>query len=462
MRARCRTRTTHCSAVCCPLSIPQPYRKRRSCSISASREGPILAPNTNTSGPGTFPGSRQETSWPWLLDELAGRYGSLLSEDGAHGLPVFFLRWLPSNLLARFLRLSGDEVDLTRLFHWLGPAAHAGDWTYDPDLGREESQDIRRWLESRPSAWKTLLAMGLEGCSDRSECDQPYGFASCMHKEEHGRLFGAPRPSDFGLWCLDQAIVAEDANAAEWFLAEIAQCLHYGRFDEGLSRKVVSTRLAGYAGLQDEFDKRMAEFEALASDRSVSERRGHTRLRTERPDWHDHVKPHEGELRDNMASPALLHELAKVYFGGYLNVRGNSPRERLDTLLAGDVSLVEAVLFGFRKTIERDNLPSDRQIIRLGSSNRTHHLALPFMAGLEEIAKTAPSGPIDIDERLLRLALAVHYTVPMWPYRATSCGPSTALVRLLVIRPSRSRCRRAGAIRSLQTAQRRGSPCRPP
>ena len=350
-----------------------------------------------------------------LLDELARRYGSLLSEDGAHGLPVFFLRWLPSNLLARFLRLSGDEVDLTRLFHWLGPAAHAGDWTYDPDLGREESQDIRRWLESRPSAWKTLLAMGLKGCSDRSECDQPYGFASCMHKEEHGRLFGAPRPSDFGLWCLDQAIVAEDANAAEWFLAEIAQCLHYGRFDEGLSRKVVSTRLAGYAGLQDEFDKRMAELEALASDRSVSERRGHTRLRTERPDWHDHVKPHEGELRDNMASPALLHELAKVYFGGYLNVRGNSPRERLDTLLAGDVSLVEAVLFGFRKTIERDDLPSDRQIIRLGSSNRTHHLALPFMAGLEEIAKTAPSGQIDIDERLLRLALAVHYTVPMWP-----------------------------------------------
>ena len=37
------------------------------------------------------------------------------------------------------------------------------------------------------------------------------------------------------------------------------------------------------------------------------------------------------------------------------------------------------------------------------------------MAGLEEISKTAPSGKIDIDERLLRLALAVHYTVPMWP-----------------------------------------------
>ena len=350
-----------------------------------------------------------------LLDALAERYRPLLSEDRAHGLPVFFLRWLPWNLLARFLRLSGDEVDLTRLFHWLGSAAYAGDWTYDPDLGREESQDIRKWLENRPGAWKTLLAMGLKGCIGQSDCDQPYGFVSCMHKEEHGRLLGAARPSDFGLWCLDQASGAEDANAADWLLGEIAACLHYGRFSKGLSREVVSRRLAGYDGLQDLFDKRIAELEKVASDGSASERRSQAQLRTERPNWHRHVKPHEEELLGNRARPALLYELAKVYFGGYLNVRGNSPRERLNALLAGDVSLVEAVLFGFRKTMERDELPSDRQIIRLGTSNRTHHLSLPFMAGLEEISKTAPFGEINIDERFLRLALAVHYTVPMWP-----------------------------------------------
>lgn len=371
-----------------------------------------------------------------LLDELAERYASLLSEDGTHGLHVFFLRWLPSNLLARFLRLSGDDVNLARLFRWLGPAAHAGDWTYDPDVGREESQDIRRWLESRPGAWKALLVMGLRECSGRSECDHPYGFAICMRNEEHRRLYGAPRPPDFGLWCVDQAIVAEDANAARWLLDESAQCLHSGCFDEGLSRKVVSTRLAGHAGLRDEYDRRMAEFEARASDRSVSERRGHARLQDEQPDWHDHVKPYEGELRENAARPALLSELAKVYFGGYLNVRGSSPGERLNRLLAGDTSLVEAVLFAFRKTVERADLPSDRQILRLGTSNRTHHLAFPFMAGLEEITRTAPSGETDIDEERLRLALAIHYTVPMWPTaRHPSDRPPRWFVWLLSNRP---------------------------
>ncbi len=349
-----------------------------------------------------------------LLDEFAKRSGSLLSEDKTRGLHPFFLSWLPSNLLARFLRISGDEVDLTRLFYWLGLAAYAGDWTCGPDLGREDSQVIRKWIENRPGAWKTLLAMGLKACIGQPQCDQPYEFASCIHKEEHLRLFGAARPSDFGLWCLDQAIVAEDANAADWLLGEIAACLHYDRFSKDLSREVVSGRLAGYPGLRDVFDKRIAELETRTSAGNASGRRRQVQLGAEQPNWHDHVKPHEDELLGNRASPALLDELAQVYFGGYFNVRGSSPRERLHALLAGAVSLVEAVLFGFRKAMERNELPSDRQIIRLGTLSRTHRLALPFMAGLEEISRTEPFDGRDIDEGVLRLALAIHYTVPMW------------------------------------------------
>ena len=350
-----------------------------------------------------------------LLDQLVERYDNLLADERAHGLPAFFIRCLPSNLLARFLRLSGDEVDLTRLFHWLEPAAKAGDWTYDPDIGREESREIRRWLESHPAAWKTLLAMGMERCAERPDCTEPYWFYNCMREEEHGRLLGVARPRDFGLWCLDQAVATKTRITAEWLIGEVAECLHYGRFDEGLSREALSTRLVGFARLSHAFDMRMVELEARTSDRDRSKPRSQARSRTERPDWHDHVKPHEDELRGNMAKPQLLHELAKVYFGGYLNVRGNSPKDRLNALLAGDEGLVDAVLSGFRKTIDRDDLPSDTKVIRLGIANRTHYLALPFMAGLEEVAKTAPSGEINIDHGRLRLALAVHYTVPMWP-----------------------------------------------
>ncbi len=350
-----------------------------------------------------------------LLDQIVERYDDLLADERARGLPAFFIRWLPSNLLARFLRLSGDEVELPRLFHWLEPAAKAGDWTYDPEIGREESREIRRWLESRPAAWKTLLAMGLERCAGRPDCREPYWFYHCMHEEGHGRLLGVARPRDFGLWCLDQAVAAKNRITADWLIGEVAECLHHGRFDEGLSRAAVSTRLVGFARLSDAFDRRMVELEARPSAGDSSKPRAQARSRTERPDWHDHLKPHEDELRGNTARPQLLHQLAEVYFGGYVNVRGNLPRDRLNALLAGDQGLVDAVLSGFRKTIDRDDLPSDTRVIRLGIANRRHYLALPFMAGLEEMAKTAPSGEVVIDDRRLRLALAVHYTVPMRP-----------------------------------------------
>lgn len=364
---------------------------------------------------GHLPRKSTRNQLAMLLDALVGRYGSLLAEDRPYGLPVFFLRRLPLKLLAQFLRLSGDEVDLVRLFRWLGMTADAGDWTDDPNFGRTVSQDIRGWLESRPDAWKTLLAMGLKECIERSKCDELLVLSHCMYKEERFRILGAARPPDFGLWCIDQALLTEDTNAVEWLLGEAAACLLHRRSNEGLSREVASRHLARCEGLGKVFNKKVAELEAHRADRRVCERSGQGRSRVEHPSWHEDMKPHEDELCENRASPALLHELAKIYFGGYSNVQGNTPGERLNSILADDEDLVEAVLMGFRRTIERDDLPTDRQILRLGTTNRTHHLALPFVAGLQEIFKTAPSGEVDVDERSWRLALAIYYTVPMRP-----------------------------------------------
>ena len=356
-----------------------------------------------------------------FLDQLLEIYDNLPVDKRTRGLPAFFTRCL-HYVLARFLLVSGDVVDLTRLFHWLEPAVKARDWMHDPDIGQEELPEIRGWLKSHPAAWKTLLAMGLKRCSDQPDCTELFRLCNCMLVEEHGRLLGAKRPRDFGVWCLEQAVSAKNRTAAEWLIGEVAECLHYRRFDEGLSREAVSTRLVDFVRLGHAFDKRMAELEPRVSDRDTFKLRPQAQSRTERPNWHDHVKPHEDELRGNMAKLPLLHELAKVYFGGYRIVLGQSPRDRLNAVLAGDEGLVDAVLSGFRKTIDRDDLPSDTKIIRLGAANRTHYLALPFMAGLEEMTKIAPSGEIDMDHRRLRLALAVHYTAPLWPTSRRHAG----------------------------------------
>ena len=249
-----------------------------------------------------------------LLDLIVECYDNLLADERAHGLPAFFIRWLPSNLLARFLRLSGDEVDLTRMFHWLEPTAKAGDWTYDPDIGREESREIRRWLESHPTSWKTLLEMGLERCGERPDCTEFYRFYNCMREEEHGRLLGVVRPRDFGLWCLDQAVASKNRITAEWLMGEVAECLHYSRCDEGLSREAVSKRLVGFARLNDAFDRRMVELEAPTSDRDISKPRVQARLRTERPGLARPCKAARGRTaRKHGKAPASARTLQGVF-----------------------------------------------------------------------------------------------------------------------------------------------------
>ena len=239
-----------------------------------------------------------------LLDGLVERYASLLSDDRTHESPAFFMRQLPSILLARFLELSGDDVDLSRLFLWLEPIARAGGRWYG------QSGKIHAWLGGHPTAWKTLLGMGLERCSELPGCTDHHRFNNCMRKEEHGRLLGAERPRDFGLWCLEKAVAAKNPAAAEWLIAEVAKRLHYGRFDAGLSREAVSKRLQGFACLSDAFDRTMTELEAPTCGEDDSGPGVQAQSRDERPDWHDHLRPHENELRGNTASSQLLHQLA--------------------------------------------------------------------------------------------------------------------------------------------------------
>lgn len=361
-----------------------------------------------------LPGKATADQLALLLDEFVARFDRLRSEVRSVRPSVHFLRQLPSVFLSRFLELSGDEIELTRLFGWLGAAAWVGDWEYDPGAESDQERHIRSWLENHPEEWTALFAMGLKRCVDRREDGQPSGFNECMFMEQRRMVFSSTQPPDFGLWCLHQVKSVEDRDVAAWLVNWIAQCLYDRRCDEGLSRKVVSERLADRVRLRKLFDGRMAELEAPKPDEALLSRVAPTRETTGQHNWRDLVKPYEDALRRGHAKPALLHQLATAYFGGYIDVEGVTAHERLNHLLGHDRSLVEAVLSGLLRTIGRDDLPTDAEIMRLGLRNETHHLALPFMAGMEEAAKSADDMCLEAAQS--RLALTVHFTVPMWPW----------------------------------------------
>ena len=343
-----------------------------------------------------------------LLDALVGRFDELLpvlaGEPGR--MQLLGRGWIPLTLLARFLATSQVPVPTERLFDWLGIAS-------DRRLGTSphDADPIRLWLSDRPAVQREILAAGATRCSGSSD------FSSCMQAVER-RLFRARRPADFGAWCLDQAIAATVGGAREYFVREVARAVYGPGLDEGLSRATVEERIRGRVPLEQAFRKSWAAFEEEDAVETEWQREFdarmdalRTRERRRRMEWRDALRSQEMELRENRSDPEILYQLAMAYFGWYTDVEGDTPCDRLRTFLDDD-NLIAAVLDAFRGAVGRSDVPVASEIIRLHAENRRHSLALPFLAGLEELAGEAPEREVPIGDSRAAQAFAFHYTVP--------------------------------------------------
>ena len=134
-----------------------------------------------------------------LLDHLAEQFPHLrLALDVRH------LNDLPLKLLARGLKTHGDQIEQGRLYDWLGVGllSRVG---YNRYVNL--TNQIRAWLGQRPDLQKTVIK---EGLSRHSEADDVRRYT--FNVQEH--LYGGSLPSDFGHWCLEQAITLADTKTA--------------------------------------------------------------------------------------------------------------------------------------------------------------------------------------------------------------------------------------------------------
>ena len=351
-----------------------------------------------------------------LLDGLVERF------DEFHRVPAGDAQSLESldrgrlllALLSRFLENSQEDISPQRLFDWLGIAS-------DPriTLQPEDTESVRMWLGSHPDVQKEIIATGVAHCAG-----SPSVYA-CMQAVER-RLFRAERPPDFGHWCLEQALAASDHEIAGYFMEQVATSVHFRHRNDGLSREIVEQLIRGNAVLGQRFAERLTMLEEIDALEAGYQGRNEARKEEERrkwearkkeerqesKEWRDAVRARRAALRENRSEPAVLHELAAAYFGWYANVEGDTPRERLRYLLA-DEDLIGDVTGAFRGAVGRSDMPSPAEIVRLHACNRRHHLALPFLAGLEELGRVAPAGTLRLDEEQIRQALALHYTIPV-------------------------------------------------
>ena len=328
---------------------------------------------------------------PDLLDSFVGKFDALRPALEAHCL------WdLPANLLARTLQIHGDQLDAKRLYGWLGMDLPAG--PRDP----EPYDFTRSWLKQRPDLQKALVREGLRRHSDSEAFEIHWALGQRFHDSE--------MPSDFGLWCLKEALsTAPLGSPVERYLLEQAVRAQRNQVgDTGLSREILEEYAVTNSTLKQIMAPPASEQTLPSSEWKVPDPAEDKLL--------VHVRANEIELRENRASPNLLFHLAHVYFDHFFSEKEGNPhtiRERFP----GDPSLADSVLQGLRQVVERKDIPSVDEILDLMKADKVSLFGMPFLAALAEAERTKPEGPAQWSENRIRKALLFYYTTPHGIYR---------------------------------------------
>ncbi len=337
-----------------------------------------------------------------LLDAFADSTESIRREFEGFGFerygPVFgTIRHLPATLIVRYLECFDSWVELPRLYGWLEMVSDKGFYRFLSD----ERQTVQKWLEDHPDSVKSLIRIAAESSAAEGRFRQVVDRARNL-------LLDSEFPPDLERWCLDQSKLVSDSHVSEVF-RQTADTLHQRR-----SWGPVPGVRAERESEQDSGPNLTLE-ELVAGDGPVEWLKQLFLNGSADPDkiveqeWRAQTRENFRLIAENRSQPAFLEWMAEVYFGNDYFAEGTSPKKRLLYRLKHE-ALVEAAVAGLKGTVNRDDTPTDKEVLKLHGQDQWHRLALPFLAGMEEIDQSSGSAVNTLGKSRLRLALAFHYT----------------------------------------------------
>ena len=346
-------------------------------------------------------GKSTTTQLAELLDGLYENFDSFFAEYGTENRKFSFFSSVFPAWLARFLTITGGQVPLDRFPSWLWIVS-------DPQIvgWGSRKMEIRSWFNNHPEMQKTVF----EEWMKRYDVS-PYEIDRRLFSD---RGLGCTYPPDFGLWCLKHVTTANDDRFKKFFLRTVSNAIENKSFNKGLSQEIIEETLADNSDLKQQLLESRSSYRDRSRQQENFAEKQRAREQQELREQINHVKSYEEELRENRCPPRLIHDLARVYFGEETNFPNDKAVNHLRDFLGGNEDLVETVLKAFRESIVRSDVPSEVYIIKLRENNETHYMALPFLAGMEEMFKNDPEpDEIPVGEKQKRQALAFYYNAPL-------------------------------------------------
>ena len=219
----------------------------------------------------------------------------------------------------------------------------------------------------------------------------------------------------------------------------------------GLSVEDIRRATAGTATLRREVERlqehqkaseaRKAEWQAR---REESERKRERRRQA--AEFIAHVREHASALRQAKCNPRLLHHIGEAYHDFFHREREATPSLRVLKRLHGHTHLADAALEGFRRVVEREDLPTLREIIRLNERKQMSLFALPVLAGFDLMSTES----LDSRSRAeIARAVAFYLVTPLnveghpnWYRHVLEHRPEPVAKALITVTRSRVRRRR--------------------
>lgn len=333
---------------------------------------------------------------PVLLDALVAKKPAVL--DDHRDLRV---RNMVGNLLNRGVRDQGGNVTDQRLYQWLGTGVDKHGF---PRIEQHESTAIKGWLEAHPDRYKGLLSAGIAACAGDKN------FQWCVSRGV-SRFFNAKPPDDLGLWWLSQAEAEPDQEKANYLFYEAVGQFFRDQAAAGLSldffEKWVEARPRFAAAYQRATYQEIPDWRR---EHAEHDRKHKEEQQKRRDEWMQYFRRHLPQIRTGEAHPKVLHDLAFAYFGRLIEAQGETELERLSNFLDDDTDLISAALNGFRRSLERPDLPTVHEILKLDTRGRMHLIRQACLAGVTELYRADPSHVLGLGDEVLSKTVAFRYT----------------------------------------------------
>ena len=251
----------------------------------------------------------------------------------------------------------------------------------------------------------------LEGLS---RCPDDDNFERCAHQVP-ARLHHSDAPSDFRSWCLDTAVEWADRHGgvAVYLLKYAVYLGETQSTKEWITPRVLIERTRGHPALE----RNLAKLLETSDSRVPAERADiaeTSRIENERQQeqWVDDVRAKADLLRENRATPELLHEIAIAYFGHLPFAFAHRTSEPGLAGLLPSADLLEASKAALRGTVSRPDVPEVPKIIRRSKEADPHLLGLPFLAGMDEIERVSRDQVDQLSLMQMQQAVAFYFCIP--------------------------------------------------